>query len=201
LTYPTSIYRLAFSALHTFSIQQNLSIDPPSLFSRSSFLGVHLQASSDVSEGGWGPTSYKEQSKDYLELARRLKFPVIYVASGNSLSVFQFMVEAAASSPPIKVVAKENLLSGNNLEELRKLTWEQVELVDHVFLQSAGFFAGIQESSFSWSVAMARTKCRGGEEGVCEERGETLMEGRWWKNNWSMIIGDCPPDFKGRIWP
>jgi hypothetical protein len=55
------------------------------------------------------------------------------------------MVEAAASSLPIKMVAKENLRSGNNLEELRKLTWEQVELVDHVFLQSAVFFAGTGE--------------------------------------------------------
>jgi len=48
---------------------------------------------------------------------------------------------------------------------------------------------------------MARTNCRGGEEGVCRERGETLREGRWWKNNWLLIIGDCPPDFRGRIWP
>jgi hypothetical protein len=201
LTYPTSIYRLAFSALYTFSIQQNLSINPSALFSRSKFLGVHLQSSSDVDEGGWGSTSYKEQSKDYLELAKRLKFPVIYVASGNSLSVFHFMVEAAAQSLPIKVVAKENLLSGNKLEELRKMTWEQADLVDHVFLQSVGFFAGIQESSFAWSVAIARTKCWGGEEAVCGDGGEALREGRWWKNNWSMIIGDYPSGSRGRIWP
>jgi hypothetical protein len=200
LTFPTSIYHLAFSALHKFSTLQNVSIDPSSLHSQSTYLGVHFKTSSDDIKAGWGSSSYEKQSKHYLSLASTLKLPVIY-ASGNTISVFRFMAEAAALSLPIKVVTKETLLSKNELEELKSLTWDQAELVDHVLLQGAGFFAGIQESSLSWSVAMARGKCRGGEESVCGQRGETLREGRWWRDNWSMMLGDCASEFRGRTWP
>jgi hypothetical protein len=121
-----------------------------------------LQPSSATAKSGSASTSYEEKCRNFLSLATALNIPVIYVASEDSLFAFQLMAEAAVLSPPIAVVAKENLLSGGELEELGRLTWDQAALVDHVILQSAGFFAGTQESSFSWSVTISRARYWGG---------------------------------------
>lgn len=99
---------------------------------------------------------------------------------------------------PLPLFLKNDLLTGHELEELRSLKRDQAALVDYVILQSAGFFAGMQESAISWNVAMARV---GKEGGVCGERSETVKEGSWWRDNWSLIIGDRPHEFKGRVWP
>lgn len=75
--------------------------------------------------------------------------PVIYVASGNATSVLLFAKSATELSPPIKVVTKDELLFGSDWAEMQALTWDQGALVDYLLLESAGFFAGVTESSFS----------------------------------------------------
>jgi hypothetical protein len=195
------VYRLAFSALYTLSMRHDLSINTSALSTVPAYLGVHLHTPTDAVQTGLAPTSYEKQSYHYLLLASLLQFPIIYVATRDAVSTFKFLVEAAAMSPPPTIVTKEDLLSEHEYKELRSMTWDQAALVDHVVLQNAGFFAGTQESAFSWGVAAARAKSGGGEEGICGERNETAKGGSWWRDNWSQIIGDSPHEFQGRLWP
>jgi hypothetical protein len=123
LTFPASIYYLAFSVLHTLNERYNLSISPFALSSPTPYMGVHLRTSEDAIKAGW--SSYEVQSKHYLSLAASRSFSTIYVASGNATSIFQFTMEAAALSPPVTIVTKEDLLSADELMELRALTWDQ----------------------------------------------------------------------------
>lgn len=109
-------------------------------------------------------------------------------------------MEAATLSPPITVVTKEDLVSANELKEMRALTWDQAALIDYVVLQSAGYFAGLVESSFTWNVAMRRAATRGREGAVCGEVNKT-GEGIAWRDEWSEIMGVDPSEFMGKLWP
>jgi hypothetical protein len=198
LTFPASIYYLAFSVLHTLNERYNLSISPFALSSPAPYMGVHLRTSEDAIKAGW--SSYEVQSKHYLSLAASRSFSTIYVASGNATSIFQFTMEAAALSPPVTIVTKEDLLSADELMELRALTWDQAALIDYVVLESAGYFAGLVESSFTWNVAMKRAATRGREGAVCGEPHETGEGIAWW-DEWSEIMGVDPSEFRGKLWP
>ena len=99
------------------------------------------------------------------------------------------------------VVVKEDILSESGLEKLRSLTWDQAALVDYLILRQAGYFAGIEESSFSQNVAGARTAIKAGVEGVCGKQDATLEVGVAWQEKWSRIVGNNGDEFKGNLWP
>jgi len=199
LTFPIHIYYLAFSALYTLNTRFQFSIDPSTPFSQSSFLGIHLCTSINAAMAGW--TGYEEQSSHYLDLAASHVYPLVYVASENATSVVQFTAEAAALSPPVPVITKEDLLNEDQLKELRSLTWDQAALIDYIMLRSAGFFAGMVESSFTWNIAMARAATRGGKEALCRDNIWEVGSGISWQDECSEIMGADPSEFKGRMWP
>ncbi|KAH8811173.1 hypothetical protein F5884DRAFT_876335 [Xylogone sp. PMI_703] len=195
LTFPTSAYQLAFSAIHRLHTQYRISIHPPSPFPRADFLGLHLRTSEDAVKAGW--SSYEAQSRHYLSLAKKLYFSIAYVASGNASSVSRFAEEAKGLVYPVTVVTKEDLIPA---AEMEGLTWDQAALIDYVILESASYFAGLVESSFTWNVAMGRAAARGGKRAVCGNQMNT-KDGIAWRDEWSEIMGNDPSEFMGKLWP
>ena len=48
----------------------------------------------------------------------------------------------------ITVMTKSELLHGEDLEELKAMSWDQQALVDYEMMLKSSFFAGLQQSSF-----------------------------------------------------
>jgi hypothetical protein len=122
------------------------------------FLGIHLRTESDAL--GFWPT-YDTQSEAYLKQARKRGFQVAYLATGDLTEADKF-TDAAVEIAQMKVVTKMDLLSGDDLDELESLTWDQQGLIDLVVLLGSEFFVGAQPSSFSIHVAMKRHLKTGG---------------------------------------
>jgi hypothetical protein len=142
------------SLAETYSFDTDLSAP----FLPNSFFGVHLRTEKDAAEGwpapDWVYSRYDTQSKLYLEQAPRSSPAVIYVASGDLNEVAKFATDAAARN--MSVTTKFDHLSGQDLEELKNLAWDQQALVDFLVMMKAADFAGIAHSSFAWNIALKR---------------------------------------------
>ena len=101
---------------------------------------------------GW--PGYDMQAGAYLAQATLHNLSTIYVASGNVPDILRFRSDAALQN--CTVVAKEDLLSGADLDGLRRLTWDQQALVDFEVLSKSSQFGGIEQSSFAWKIAIKR---------------------------------------------
>ncbi|CAN8097578.1 unnamed protein product [Discula destructiva] len=124
----------------------------------SQFFGAHLRTEADVLS--YWPT-YEEQQSGYLSKAAAQGLTVGYVASGDLSEVDKF-VAAARQENSMSVVSKDDLLNGEDLEQLRAMSWDQQGLVDYVVLAGAEYFAGACRSSFSISMAKKRHLQSGG---------------------------------------
>ena len=108
------------------------------------------------------------------------------------------------------MVTKDTLLSGEDLDLLHSLTWDQQAEVDFQVLVKSTLFLGMTDSSFSWGISNARRAV--GERGTCsqeeiEDLGENnkpkpVEKGIAYKDELSVIIGR--PNkfyFRTRLWP
>ncbi|KAJ4391073.1 hypothetical protein N0V93_004687 [Gnomoniopsis smithogilvyi] len=118
----------------------------------SKFLGVHLRTEADALD--FWPT-YEEQEEAYLGKAAEVGLAVGYIASGNLTEAHKFST-AAEAELGMKMVSKDDLLDGPDLEELHSLSWDQQGLVDYIVLTAADYFTGNSRSSFSISVTKKR---------------------------------------------
>ena len=128
----------------------------------ASFVGIHLRTESDA--GNAWPT-FEEQLAVFQEQGLRgeANFRATYLATGNTTEAQRFAAEVdTETGGAMKVVSKHDLLSGDDLEELRALTFDQQGIVDAVVLLTADFFVGTMPSSFSVYVAMRRHLRTGG---------------------------------------
>ncbi|KAI3322020.1 hypothetical protein HD806DRAFT_500774 [Xylariaceae sp. AK1471] len=118
------------------------------------FLGVHLRTEEDALSQ-W-PT-YENQSQGYLQKADELGFRrgVAYLASGSEKEARRFAEDGQAHLQ-LKVKSKYDLLHGQELEELKALSWDQQALVDFAVLLKSDYFVGVSPSSFSINVALKR---------------------------------------------
>jgi len=182
--FPSNIYRLAFSALYTLSMQTT-----------SRYIGFHLPKLSSTLQAG--PDAFEIYSKHYLGLASTLAYSVVYLTSDETTSVSRFKMIAKGMS----VISKEDVLSQRRQEELNSLPSDQRNLVDYLILERAGFFAGFLESSFSWNVAGRRSAMRAGAKGICEQPAEKRGKGVAWRDDWSEILGVTDGEFERRLWP
>jgi hypothetical protein len=203
LTYPTNIYRLAFTALHNLDMKYHIPISPNlTSSSPSTYLGIHLRTAKDAVDHG-SFSSYEFQRDSYMSTAYTVNLPVANVASGNLTSIEMFADRAKYFIPGMTVTTKEDLLSGRDLMELHSLTWDQAALVDYVILERASFFAGVKESSFTWNVMLTRATVRGGVAAVCGPK-HWLGEHEVWRDPWTVVHGNFPEgvDHEGiKSWP
>ncbi|KAH8676124.1 hypothetical protein BX600DRAFT_432655 [Xylariales sp. PMI_506] len=118
------------------------------------FLGVHLRTEEDALQA-W--PKYEVQAAGYIEEAKRRGFGrgVAYLASGNQTEARRF-ADMAGSDIQLDVRTKYDVLHGDDLEALKKLSWDQKALVDFVVLLYSDYFVGVSPSSFSINVALKR---------------------------------------------
>ena len=115
---------------------------------------------------GWG--GYDQQASACLEAATTTNSTLIYAASGDPEHLAQ-LTSDAMEQHGITVTTKSELLRGEDLEELKAMSWDQQALVDYEVMLKSSFFSGLQQSSFSYNIAVRRHS--------------TLMSqsvGQWW---------------------
>lgn len=112
-----------------------------------------LQTAKDAAKAHW--TGYDLQAKRYLEEARKDHLSIIYVASGSSKDMERF-AQQAWSEYQYNTTSKRRLLQGDDLANLQSLSWDQQGLVDFLVMLKSSSFAGIEQSSFAWNIALKR---------------------------------------------
>lgn len=146
-----------------------------------------------------GYTSYEEQARAYLTYVSASPIRTIYAASGNTTSLSLFAAEAAKLDPPATVVAKGDMLEGDDKKDLEALTWDQQALVDYLVLEKATRFAGVSDSSFSWGIVYAR-QVVSKEAKTCESV-KKLDEGVQFRDELSTVFGRPRDWHKDKLWP
>ncbi|KAJ1332984.1 GDP-fucose protein O-fucosyltransferase [Microdochium nivale] len=116
------------------------------------FLGAHLRTEADALDF-W--PRYHQQAQSYLQRAGQRGFRAAYLATGNATEAGRFRKEAM-DAQGMKVFTKEDLLSGQDQEDLLALSWDQRAIVDFLILLGSDYFVGVMPSSFSVYVAVRR---------------------------------------------
>ncbi|KAG9240319.1 hypothetical protein BJ878DRAFT_526763 [Calycina marina] len=188
------VYRLAAIILYELSSKYDFPIDQfyntakPAL---NSFLGVHLRTSNDMLPF-W--LTYEDQVAYYLSRicssSAISSLPVIYVASGNATSIRKFSEELQKMPSPKSVLTKRDILSGDTLQELDNLTWDQQALVDLLVLSRGAYFIGMADSSFAWLISHGRRRFSSG--GTCQ-----ISKGFWKSKIWGTAFRDEYSDLMG----
>jgi hypothetical protein len=135
-----------------------LNVDTRQVIFKNGYFGVHLRTERD-SQQGWPPSKYEyskyeTQSTFYLEQAVASKLSVIYVASGDASQLSRFSEDAKAYN--LNVTTKQELLQGEDRQQLEAMTFDQQALVDWLVLLKSSQFAGVGHSSFAWNIALWR---------------------------------------------
>jgi len=175
----SDVRRLAASALYSLSTNLSPDLRANSGITSKAYMGAHLRTASDAAKAGW--PGYEVQAAAYLSQAAAHDLNVIYVASGSAPDIARFRSDAGVQNRT--VVTKEDLLRGEELEELRALSWDQQALVDFEVLSRSSSFGGIEESSFAWMVAVKRHL----RSEMVEMEG---VEGRAWEDELSVLYGE-----------
>ncbi|RYP91964.1 hypothetical protein DL770_001938 [Monosporascus sp. CRB-9-2] len=123
------------------------------------FLGTHLRTERDA----WSSWQHTTSSCKKLQTkASQGGFGVAYLAIGNATEARRFATDAETSLPGMKVVGKRDLLSGEGLNELDALTFDQQGTVDFVVLLGSDFFVGTMPGIFLVYTAVKRHLRTGG---------------------------------------
>lgn len=165
-----------------------------------SFFGAHLGTENPFAEEKRHNTDvlyshYTAQSNAYLKQAFSAKTQVMYVSSGNLAEVHHLGLQAEEFN--IAVTHKEDLLKGEEGEELDKLSWDQRALIDYLILTKAQEFAGVGHSSFSWNIALKRHENLDHVPGSLDEKTEL------WSDGLSTLYGvrKSYVESSGTMWP
>ncbi|KAH7410646.1 hypothetical protein BKA64DRAFT_638309 [Cadophora sp. MPI-SDFR-AT-0126] len=201
------VHRLAATALYSLYSRYDVPLDPSTATTQpfaNTFIGIHLRTANDILSYWLG---YDDQASYYIQRIKASEYlsslPVMYIASGNATSVTDFALEQEDSLvQPKHVITKHDLLSGSDAAELAALTWDQQALVDYLILSRSGFFMGMADSSFAWTIAVNRRKVT--EAGTCG-----FPKG-WWKgkvlgtalrDEFSDLLGKHGYGWEDKMWP
>jgi hypothetical protein len=127
---------------------------------------------------------------------------IIYIASGNATSIADFSTETQTLSHPPRIVTKNDLLLDEDLEELKSLTWDQQALVDFLVLSRSGYFMGMADSSFAWTIAVVRRKTT--DSGTCGFSAgfwKSKIWGTALRDEFSDLIGNHGYGWEDHMWP
>jgi len=91
--------------------------------------------------------------------------------------------------------SKLQLLHGDDLELLQSLSWDQQGLVDFLVMLKSSSFAGIEQSSFAWNIALKRH--------ILSQDANYLNNGEALQDEYSMLLGEVgASSFIGEsMWP
>jgi len=161
LKFRSDVRRLATSTLRDLSYWYDLRLNLSEPVLKDSFLGAHIRTEDLMlgigkRHGDVAFSHYEAQANAYLAHAVVRNLTIIYAASGSLSNIHKLAMEASQYGTRIDVTHKEDLLKGDDREELQRLTWDQRALVDYLVLLKAEGFVGVGHSSFSWNVALKR---------------------------------------------
>lgn len=122
------------------------------------YMGIHLRTETDALDF-W--PKYEFQALGYIEQAGKRGLKHAYIASGDAKEGHKFG-ELALEHIGMKVYGKTDLLKGDAMKKLNKLSWDQQALVDFLVLTKSSHFAGCSFSSFSMNIAVKRHIMTGG---------------------------------------
>lgn len=145
------VRRLAATVL--FELSQNFNLGLEATNMASGFFGAHLRTAEDATKAKW--TGYSLQAAEYLKQASKKHLSTIYIATGSDDDMDRF-AQQAWSEHQYNSTWKDQLLKGPDLALLSELSWDQQALVDYLVMLKSASFAGIQESSFAWNIALRR---------------------------------------------
>lgn len=152
LRFPTAIRELSAKVLWELSQQKGIKFQTEGI-TPGAFMGAHLRTEKDAGDAGM--SSYDQQSKFLLDRAVEQNYSLVYVASGNPADTSRLRADGW-SSRDLTVVTKFDLLPREDIKTLEHLRWDQQALVDFGVMMRSSFFAGTDESSFSFQLAMSR---------------------------------------------
>ncbi|KAH7346260.1 hypothetical protein BKA65DRAFT_477475 [Rhexocercosporidium sp. MPI-PUGE-AT-0058] len=201
------VHRLAATALYELYSRYDVQIDPVTATTgifADTFIGIHLRTANDILSYWLG---YDDQADYYIERIRASEYltslPLMYIASGNATSVTDFSKEQEDQLvQPKHVITKHDLLSGAEEAELASLTWDQQALVDYLILTRSGYFMGMADSSFAWTIAVNRR--------VSTSAGTCGFPKGWWKSklmgtalrdDFSDLLGKHGYGWEDKMWP
>ncbi|KFY29721.1 hypothetical protein V494_08510 [Pseudogymnoascus sp. VKM F-4513 (FW-928)] len=122
------------------------------------FFGAHLRTEHDAQLGwpaeDWVYGRYETQAKFYFKQVLASGLNRVYIASGDQEEVAKFAQEAVEKN--LTVLTKFDVLSAEDVAQLKALSWDQQGMVDFLVMLRASQFTGIGHSSFAWNVALVR---------------------------------------------
>lgn len=189
LKFNRPIYDMAYTALAQMARYAGLPLLSTEriLISDFRYVGAHLRTEADASNE-MKMMGFDEQMGRYIEECHKLNITVMYLASGDQDETEKARVLGAAGG--IFVFNKYSLLEGQSLERLMSLTFDQQALVDYLILLRATKFVGVDSSSFSANLAIARH--------------DTLNDFTYWtdfEDELSILIGGRFTFLREAIWP
>lgn len=165
--FPRNIREVAGRVLYRL-YQKTRCLQDPGTISRGCFLGVHIRTEEDAAMELWD--SYETQLFQVREQLLTNQLSVLYVATGKrsdverlrrDLADIRVMVNESALVP-VRVIEKWDLVDEGDTMRMDELTWDQAAVVDYEIMLRASRFTGIDESSWSWMIALSRHRIAGG---------------------------------------
>jgi hypothetical protein len=190
------IRRIAASGLFNLQKRFGLKLDPRSGIRQDAFIGVHLRTEADA-EGIFA--NYETQAGIYIAEIVDKQIPLVYVATGDTGDNVTALA-ARLRDFDITTILKNDVLDGQDLTAMRRLTWDQRALVDYEIMLRCGLMLGLSDSAFSWNLAMRRANAyrSHGEAPPVEQRGDIQYQDRF-----STLFGrsDFGKVYRATIWP
>lgn len=160
------VRRFAAIAISNLAAVYGVRLNPSDRVHKNAYYGAHLRTESDAVDAGYTegncdsqscPLNFDAQTDHYISAARSAGLRTIFAASGNQTEIEHFRAKGAASSPPMIVVDKWDLLSPEEGKKLSDYHWDVQALVDYEIMMRCSVFGSIAQSSFGWTIAIART--------------------------------------------
>lgn len=189
LKFNRAIYELAYTALSQMAEYANLPLLDSERILKTGlrFVGAHLRTEADASDE-MRMMGFDDQMGRYIEECHKLNITFMYIASGDKEETEKAKLLGASSG--IFVFNKYSLLEGLDLERLVSFTFDQQALVDYLILLRSTKFMGVDSSSFSANLAIARH--------------DTLNDYTYWtdfEDELSILIGGRFTFLREAIWP
>lgn len=183
------IYELAHTALVQMAHYARVSLSDTEriLNTELRYVGAHLRTEADASTD-MRMLGFDDQMGRYIEECHKLNITLMYLASGDKQETEK--ARALGASSGIFVFTKYSLLEDSSLEELFSLTFDQQALVDYLILLRSTRFVGVDSSSFSANLAIARH--------------DTLNDHKYWQDfedQLSLLVGGRFTFLREAIWP
>ena len=122
----------------------------------------------------------------------------------ENIAAFKTMTEQAKVMTNMTMdpmtVTKWDLLDGEDLDVLERLTGDQQSLVDYEVILRAGLVTGIADTAFAWDIALRRQRIHGVSDDFDPVGDGEIVR---WRDRYSSLFGpaEMGKNMQLSIWP